>query len=166
MRPISYCVKYGYSDNSVNDFGSALRRLCPDSKIAGNFQMGRKKLMYLVNYGLHPHFNEWVKNDILKSSFITVLFDESLNKTTQQREMGCKWKKGAILRTESEELRRKVKNLIQTLVSLKIIDFKTDGYGALTQYSNFLENEVTQSKELLLSFNRKNCRLDDFSSKI
>ena len=37
------CVKYGYSDNSVNDFGSVLRRLCPDSKIAGNFLMGRKK---------------------------------------------------------------------------------------------------------------------------
>ena len=45
------------------------------------------------------------------------------------------------------------------LVSLKIID------GALTQYSNFLENEVTQSKELFLSFNRKNCRLDDFFFK-
>ena len=48
------------TDNSVNDFGSVLRHLCPDSKIAGNFQMGRKKLMYLVNYGLHPHFKEWV----------------------------------------------------------------------------------------------------------
>ena len=42
MTPILNCVKYGYSDNSVNDFGSVLRRLCPDSKIAGNFQMGRK----------------------------------------------------------------------------------------------------------------------------
>ena len=37
------CVKYGYSDNSVNDFGSVLRRLCPDTKIAGNFHMWRKK---------------------------------------------------------------------------------------------------------------------------
>ena len=68
-----------------------------------------------------------------------------------------------ILRTESGELRRKVKNHIQKLVSLKIIDFKT-GDGALTQYSNFLENEVTQSKELFLSFNR-NCRFDDFFFK-
>ena len=32
-------------------------------------------------------FKEWVKNDILKSPFITVLFDESFNKTTHQSEM-------------------------------------------------------------------------------
>ena len=69
-----------------------------------------------------------------------------------------------ILRTESKELRRKVKRLMQKLVSLKIIAFKT-GDSALTQYSNFLENEVTPPKELFLSFNRKNCRLDDFFFK-
>ena len=39
----AHCVKYSYSDNSVNDFGSVLKPLCPNSKIAGNFQMGRKK---------------------------------------------------------------------------------------------------------------------------
>ena len=50
---------------------------------------GAQKLMYLVNYGLHPHFKEWVKNGISKSPFITILFDESLNKTTQQMEWTC-----------------------------------------------------------------------------
>ena len=45
-----------------------------------------------------------------------------------------------ILRTESKELRRKVKNLIQKLVSLKIVAFKS-GDSALTQYSNFLKTK-------------------------
>ena len=81
------CVKNGYSDNSADDFGNVLRRICPTDKVAEKFQMGRKKLMYVVNYGLFPYFKQWVKDVILKSPFIVTLFDESLNKTSQKSEM-------------------------------------------------------------------------------
>ena len=52
------CVRNGYSDNSADDFGNVLRHICPSDKIAGKFQMGRKKLMYVVNHGLFPYFKK------------------------------------------------------------------------------------------------------------
>ena len=64
------CVKNGYSDNSADDLGNVLRRICPNDKVAEKFQMGRKKLMHIVNYGLFPYFKQPVKDQILKCSFI------------------------------------------------------------------------------------------------
>ena len=81
------CIKSGYSDNSVDDFGAVLQAICPDSKIAKDFKVGRHKLGYLVNHGLYPYFKDLLKDEVMKSPFITVLFDESLNKTTKESEM-------------------------------------------------------------------------------
>ena len=53
-----------------------------NNKVAEKFQMGRKKLMYVVNYGLFPYFKQ-----ILKSPLIVALFHESLSKTSQKSEM-------------------------------------------------------------------------------
>lgn len=54
---------------------------------------------------------------------------------------------------EKDVLKRKVKHLIQKLVSLKIIESKT-GDEALTEYTKFLQTEVTQAREKLISFKR------------
>ena len=81
------CVKNGYSDNSAGDFGNGLRHICPNDKVAEKFQMGQKKHMYIVNYGLFSYFKQSVKDQILKSLFIIALFDESLNKISQKSEM-------------------------------------------------------------------------------
>lgn len=67
-------VKIGYSGNSVGDFGNVLRRISPNDKVTEKFQMGRKNLVYVVNYGLLPYFKESVKNQILKSPFIAAWF--------------------------------------------------------------------------------------------
>ena len=53
------------------------------------------------------------------------------------------------------------KNLIQKLVSLKLIEFNS-GDEALADYSKFLMNEVIQSREKFIDFKRDECRLDDF----
>ena len=81
------CIKNGYSDNSADDFWNVLRRIYPNDKVPEKFQMGRKKPMYVVNYGLFPYFKQSVKDLILKSPFIVALFDEILNKTSQKSEM-------------------------------------------------------------------------------
>ena len=57
-------------------------------------------------------------------------------------------------------MKRKVKNLIRKLVSLKITKFNT-GDKALAEYSKFLMNEVIQSREKFIDFKREE-RLDDF----
>ena len=81
------CVKNGYSDNSADDFENILRRICPNDNVAEKFQMGRKKLMYVVNCGLFPYFKQSIKDLILKSPLIVALFDDSLNKTSQKSAM-------------------------------------------------------------------------------
>ena len=73
--------------STVTDNVNVLRRIYPNDKVAEKFQMGRKKLMYVVKYGLFPYFKQSVKDLILKSPFIVALFDESLNKTSQKSEM-------------------------------------------------------------------------------
>ena len=74
------CVKNGYSDNSADDFENVLRHICPNENVAGKFQMGQKKIMYVLNYGLFPCFKQSVKDEILKSQLIVALFDENPKK--------------------------------------------------------------------------------------
>ena len=77
-----------YSDNSADDFGSVLKRICSNDKVADKFQMGQKKLMYIVNYGLFTYFKQSVKGQILKSPFVVALFgDKNLSKNLQKSEM-------------------------------------------------------------------------------
>jgi hypothetical protein len=82
-----YCVKNGFSNNSVDDFGDVLKRMCQTNPVSSKFQMGRTKLQYMVNHGLFPHFKQMILDEILKSPFMTVLFDESLNDSIQKSEM-------------------------------------------------------------------------------
>ncbi|KXJ15401.1 hypothetical protein AC249_AIPGENE10254 [Exaiptasia diaphana] len=57
----------------------------PDSVIASKFTCGEKKTAYMCVFGLAEHFSRLLKDDV-KGSF-TVLFDESLNKKTQEQQM-------------------------------------------------------------------------------
>ena len=45
------------------------------------------KLKYVTNHGLYPYYKDLLKDDILKSPFIVVMFDESLNQVLQCSEM-------------------------------------------------------------------------------
>ena len=59
----------------------------PDSRIAEKMELGPNKLKYLVNHGLTPYFKECLSDDILKSNYFVVSFDEILNATVQECEM-------------------------------------------------------------------------------
>ena len=75
------CINRGYSDNSTH-FNETLRPICPDSQNAQDFQMRGDKLKYVTNHGLYPYYK-----DLLKSPFIVVMFDGSLNQVLQRSEM-------------------------------------------------------------------------------
>ena len=70
-----YCVKSGFSDNSVDDFRDVLKRVCQIDPVSSKFQMGRTKLQYVINHGLFPHFKQIILDEILKSLFMSVLYD-------------------------------------------------------------------------------------------
>ena len=82
-----YCMKSGFSNNSVDNFGDVLKSMCQTDPASSKFQMGRIKLQYVVNHGLFPHFKQMILDEILKSSFMSVLYDKSLNESTQKSEM-------------------------------------------------------------------------------
>ena len=81
------CVKQGYSDNSNRHTGDILRAMCPTSLEALDFNMGPSKLKYVINHRLYPHYKELLDKDIQLSSFLTIMFDESLNDVLQKSEM-------------------------------------------------------------------------------
>ena len=87
---IRWCLKHvlsGYSDNSMTGSCELFRVMFPDSKIASEMELGKTKLMYIVNHGLGPYFREELKREASASEWYTVSFDESLNKTVQECEM-------------------------------------------------------------------------------
>ena len=51
--------------------------------VLSKFQMGRTKLQYVINHGLFPHFKQMILDEILKSPFLSVLYNESLNESIQ-----------------------------------------------------------------------------------
>ena len=82
-----YCVKSGFSSNSVDDFGDVLKRMCQTDPVLSKFQMHRTKLQYVINHGLFPHFKQMILDEILKSPFMSVLYNKSLNESIQKSEM-------------------------------------------------------------------------------
>ena len=77
----------GYSYNSNIDMNETFRAMFPDSEIVKNYKMSASKLQYMVNWGLAPYFRELLIEDVDKSKYVSVGFDESLNEITQSCQM-------------------------------------------------------------------------------
>ena len=50
-------------------------------------ELGRNKLEYIINHGLAPYFKNILTEDLGSADFVSVCFDECLNKTTKNSEM-------------------------------------------------------------------------------
>ena len=77
----------GYSDNSVIDTTDLFKVIFPNSKVPSLMELGKTKLMYVCNYGIAPHFKNLLRDEISKSPWYSISFDESLNKVVQESEM-------------------------------------------------------------------------------
>ena len=57
----------------------------PDSKIVDKFACGERKTSYMCCFGIAEH----IKNTLIQeiNSYFVIMFDESLNKTTQAKQM-------------------------------------------------------------------------------
>ena len=82
-----YCVKIGFRNNSVDDFGGVLKRMCQTDTVSSKFQIGRTKLQYVISHGLFYHFKQMNLGEILKSPFMSVLYDKSLNESIHKSEI-------------------------------------------------------------------------------
>jgi len=68
-----YCVRNGFSDNYVDNFGDVLKRKCKTETISSKFQMGRTKLQYIIMV-YTPHFKQMILDKISKSSFMCLCY--------------------------------------------------------------------------------------------
>lgn len=74
-----------YSYKSNEKVGKIFQAMFPDSVIASKFSCGDKKTAYLCTFGLAKHFKELLMDEV-KGAF-TILFDESLNSKSHQKQM-------------------------------------------------------------------------------
>ena len=80
------------SNKSNENVGKVLKAMFPDSGIAAKFTCGGKT-PYMSVFGLAEHFIGLLKKEV--SGYFAILFDENLNKKTQQQKMDihvCYWK--------------------------------------------------------------------------
>ena len=76
-----------YANNSCANINDTFKRTFPDSKVAEEFSMSTSKVSHIFNYGLAPYFKTILEDDITKSDWYIVSFDESLNDITQTCQM-------------------------------------------------------------------------------
>ena len=78
-----------FSFKSSEGTSDLFKAMFPDSDIACRFKCGETRCRYLVTFGLAPRFSEMLQANIRASSDIgyVLLFDESLNKQCQMKQM-------------------------------------------------------------------------------
>ena len=74
-----------YSLNSSKDTSQLFSAMFPDSQIARQFVCGERKAAYCCLFGLAEHFKKLLQDSV--SGPFVVLFDESLNKKMQGKQM-------------------------------------------------------------------------------
>ena len=83
LNVIANHLSYRSSDQSDKLF----THMFPDSSIAKQFSCGQQKCKYLTVFGLAEHFKNELLTKIRDSGPICLMFDESLNKKSQQKQM-------------------------------------------------------------------------------
>ena len=76
-------VYSGLSENSCKNVVSLFQSMFPDSQIAQKMRLEPNKLKYMVNHGITPYVKDILRNDVRKSGWYVVSFDESMNDITQ-----------------------------------------------------------------------------------
>ena len=75
------------SHSAVTASGELFRKMFPDSKIAAKFSVAETKCTYITKFGLAPYFTRMLVSRVKPSGPFVVMFDESLNRSTQTKQM-------------------------------------------------------------------------------
>ena len=76
-----------FSYSSSDDIAMLLRTMFPDSAIAAKFTCGERKSNYVVRFGLAPYFKSALTDSVKVCSDYVLLFDESYNAVTKNKQM-------------------------------------------------------------------------------
>jgi hypothetical protein len=72
---------------SCIDINNLFKVMFSDSVIVNNFQLGKTKCGYFINYGIAPFFKDELIKTIKAAPFLSVSFDESMNRVFQEEQM-------------------------------------------------------------------------------
>ena len=76
-----------FSFRASSDVGGLFQNMFPDSAIAKKFACSKKKVNYLICFGIAPYFKEKLLHKVKQAECFTVSFDEALNKDFQNEQM-------------------------------------------------------------------------------
>ena len=79
------CVESNYSFNSASDDSERFKLMFPDSHIAQNYQQGKTKIMYNIQFGIAPYVKEMLIFDINNRTPFTFKFDETTTSQIQKQ---------------------------------------------------------------------------------
>ena len=80
-------ARSNYSFSSCSDMPFIFKSMFPDSNIAQEFTFSETKSMYVLTYGITPYIESLQINNIKESKEYVLLFDETLNKNLQKKQM-------------------------------------------------------------------------------
>ena len=81
------CVACDWSASSANHISNLIKTMFLDSQVASEFEMSHNKLTSLINFGIALYFGQILVEEINCCSFLTMSFDENLNKVMQANQM-------------------------------------------------------------------------------
>lgn len=75
------------SYNSFSNDSEAFKLMFPDSEVAQKYKVGKTKASYFTNHGLKPHFHHELLGKLERCPYISVYFDEAMNRIAQKTQM-------------------------------------------------------------------------------
>ena len=76
-----------YSYSSCAGLSELFSAMFPDSDIARRFSCSERKCAYMACFGLGPYFKDLLMKDVRDQSAFVLLFDESMNQKTKNKQM-------------------------------------------------------------------------------
>ena len=71
-----FCVRHGFSDNSMTNFLPMFSRMFPGVDNVKNVALGKDRIKCCMYCSIYPYFKELLKVEVNNSQFIVTCFDE------------------------------------------------------------------------------------------
>ena len=87
---IRWCLKVvrlHFSFRLCQGLNKLFQTMFKDSPTARDFKLSKTKCSYVIKFGLAPYFQKVLVNEIQKSLYHSVSFDEALNRSLQKQQM-------------------------------------------------------------------------------
>ena len=156
-----FCVRHGFSNNSMANFVSTLSRMFPEIDNVKNLSLSKDSIKCYVNYGIYPYFKELLKTEVNDSPFIVACFDESLNQKTQNCELDLHirywdvnnkrsqtrfWTSAFMGHSTHKDILENFESCVQGLDITKLTQVSMDGPNVNLKFLNVLQKQRAENQ--------------------